>query len=155
MAPYTYQPVTTSQIRLVTVTQPVQDGPLQASIEHVELNPEDPVKYTALSYCWGDPSTLIELQCDGRVLSVTPSLYEALGEIIKFSPHKALWIDQICINQEDFDEKSKQVSKMNMIYDSKSSATYSGTQPSMLTIHRGRNCPCMAGTSYCVHSFGR
>ncbi|KAL6355132.1 hypothetical protein LRP88_11378 [Fusarium phalaenopsidis] len=117
MTSYTYKPVTTSQIRLVTVTQPVQDGPLEASLEHVELNPEDPIKYTALSYCWGDPSNLVELPCDGGVLRVTPSLYEALGEIIKFSPHKALWIDQICINQDDLEEKAEQVSKMNMIYD--------------------------------------
>lgn len=117
MTSYTYKPVTTSQIRLVTVTQPVQDGPLEASLEHVELNPEDPIKYTALSYCWGDPSNLVELPCDGGVLRVTPSLYEALGEIIKFSPHKALWIDQICINQDNLEEKAEQVSKMNMIYD--------------------------------------
>jgi hypothetical protein len=123
MTSYTYKPVTTSQIRLVTVTQPVQDGPLEASLEHVELNPEDPIKYTALSYCWGDPSNLVELPCDGGVLRVTPSLYEALGEIIKFSPHKALWIDQICINQDNLEEKAEQVSKMNMIYDSKSNAT--------------------------------
>ncbi|KAM0418964.1 hypothetical protein ACHAPT_012122 [Fusarium lateritium] len=117
MASYTYKPVAASQIRLVTVTQAARDGSLEASIEHVELDPEDPIKYTALSYCWGNPGSRVKVPCDGEVLNITTSLYEALAEVIKFSPNKALWIDQVCINQEDMEEKSEQVSKMNMVYD--------------------------------------
>ncbi|CAH0044728.1 unnamed protein product [Clonostachys solani] len=113
---YTYSPVTDSEIRLVTFTQ-AKKGELEASIQHVTLNSDDPIKYTALSYCWGDPSTLVDVPCDGKVLSITTSLHEALCEIVEVSPHKTLWIDQICIDQEDLFDKSRQVSKMNVIYD--------------------------------------
>ncbi|KAJ3533941.1 hypothetical protein NM208_g7761 [Fusarium decemcellulare] len=117
MSSYTYAPLAKSEIRLVTVSQAEQDGQLQATIQHVELNTEDPITYTALSYCWGDPASRVEVPCDGKLLNITTSLHEALCEIIKFSPHKALWIDQICINQGDMLEKAQQVSMMNVIYD--------------------------------------
>ncbi|CAI6086888.1 unnamed protein product [Clonostachys chloroleuca] len=113
---YAYSPLTDSEIRLVTFNQ-AKKGELEASIQHVTLNSDDPIKYTALSYCWGDPSTRVDVPCDGKVLSITTSLHEALCEIVEVSPHKTLWIDQICIDQEDLFDKSRQVSKMNVIYD--------------------------------------
>jgi hypothetical protein len=117
MDAYIYEPVGKTQIRLVTVTQN-QQGRLEAAMQHVELNEEDPVKFTAVSYTWGDPNSRVQLPCGENFLSITTSLYEALGEIINFSPHGALWIDQICINQEDNLEKADQVRKMDVIYDS-------------------------------------
>jgi hypothetical protein len=122
MGVYEYKPVGKSEIRLVTIKSSGADGQLEASIQNVELNPDDPVKYTALSYCWGDAVNLVQIPCDGQFLPVTTALHEALLEIIKFTPHDALWIDQICINQDDMVEKSEQVSKMNLIYDSKYNA---------------------------------
>ncbi|KAF4446867.1 heterokaryon incompatibility protein [Fusarium austroafricanum] len=117
MDTYTYSPVSQSEIRLVTVKPGGADGQLEASIKNVELDPDNPPKYTALSYCWGNAVNLVKVPCDGKIFSITTALHGALVEIIKFSPHDALWIDQICINQEDMAEKSEQVSKMNQIYD--------------------------------------
>jgi hypothetical protein len=120
MCSYTYSPVSKSEIRLVTVKTSGTDGQqLEASIKNVELDPDKPITYTALSYCWGDAVERVKIPCDGKTLSITTSLHEALVEINKFNPNEALWIDQICINQEDMVEKSEQVSKMNLIYDSK------------------------------------
>ncbi|OJJ40152.1 hypothetical protein ASPWEDRAFT_22358 [Aspergillus wentii DTO 134E9] len=116
MDSYRYAPVAESEIRLVTITE-AEQGKLEATIQHVDLDPEDPLKYTALSYCWGNPTSRIDVPCDGKLLSITASLHEALCEIIHFSPNKTLWIDQICINQEDNADKSAQVKKMNLIYD--------------------------------------
>ncbi|CAG1978439.1 unnamed protein product [Fusarium graminearum] len=107
-----------SEIRLVSFKTSGSDGQqLEASIKNVELDPDHPITYTALSYCWGIAVERIEVPCDGEMLSITSSLHEALVEITKSRQNEALWIDQICINQEDMDEKSEQVSKMNMIYD--------------------------------------
>jgi len=53
---------------------------------------------------------------DGRKLAITSSLAEALRHL---RPEKALlpiWIDQICINQMNDDEKSRQVEVMDKIY---------------------------------------
>jgi hypothetical protein len=117
MSAYAYSPVSKSEIRLVTF-QTTDQQHLKASIKNVQLNPDEPIKYTALSYCWGNSTDRVEIPCDGKILSITSSLHEAILAIHKFSPDQDLWIDQICINQEDLTEKSEQVSKMNLIYDS-------------------------------------
>ncbi|KAI9932586.1 hypothetical protein MW887_008831 [Aspergillus wentii] len=49
MDSYRYAPVAESEIRLVTITE-AEQGKLEATIQHVDLDPEDPLKYTALSY---------------------------------------------------------------------------------------------------------
>ncbi|KAH7303227.1 heterokaryon incompatibility protein-domain-containing protein [Stachybotrys elegans] len=116
MDAYIYKPVGKAEIRLVTVKKNERDQ-LEATIQHVELDEEEPVRFTAVSYTWGDPSNRVQLPCGSSFLSITTSLYEALGEIINVSPHEALWIDQICINQEDHLEKAVQVGKMDVIYD--------------------------------------
>jgi hypothetical protein len=74
--------------------------------------------------------------CDGKTISVTQSLFDALlqlrrlimrkldaesqglryYETLPVSRSKHLWIDAICINQDDVDEKSLQVPLMNKIY---------------------------------------
>ena len=115
MIAYTYSPVSESEIRLVTFSF---TDHLEANIKNVQLNPEDPLKYTALSYCWGNATDRVEVPCDGKILSITTSLHEAILAINEFSPGQDLWIDQICINQDNLTEKSEQVSKMNLIYDS-------------------------------------
>ncbi|XEV03017.1 hypothetical protein FSHL1_008304 [Fusarium sambucinum] len=118
MSAYTYKPVSKSEIRLVVFkTSGPDEQQLEASIKNVTLDPENPTTYTALSYCWGDAVERIEVPCDGEILSITKSLHEALAEITKSRQSEPLWIDQICINQEDIAEKSEQVSKMNEIYD--------------------------------------
>ncbi|GKU21760.1 unnamed protein product [Fusarium langsethiae] len=118
MGAYTYKLVSKSEIRLVTFKTSGSDGQqLEASIKNVTLDPEHPTTYTALSYCWGNAVERVEVPCDGEMLSITISLHEALVEITKSRQNEPLWIDQICINQEDMVEKSEQVSKMNVIYD--------------------------------------
>jgi hypothetical protein len=46
---------------------------------------------------------------DGRRLAITSSLAEALRHLRPEKAPLSIWIDQICINQMDDDEKSKQV----------------------------------------------
>ncbi|RBR26392.1 uncharacterized protein FIESC28_00797 [Fusarium coffeatum] len=124
-----------SEIRLVSFR--ITDH-LEASIRNVQLNPEDPIKYTALSYCWGNATDRVEVPCDGKILSITSSLHEAIVAIDKFIPGQNLWIDQICINQDDLKEKSEQVTKMNLIYD-KAETVLAWLGPSDTTTQLGIN----------------
>ncbi|RYO81317.1 hypothetical protein DL764_009778 [Monosporascus ibericus] len=55
------------------------------------------------------------LLIDGRETYVTHHLYSALQRFRK-SPNRAFWIDQICINQSNHDERPQQVAKMSTIY---------------------------------------
>ncbi|KAM7182731.1 heterokaryon incompatibility protein 6, OR allele [Rhypophila sp. PSN 637] len=54
--------------------------------------------------------------CDGKTLQITNSLYQALSRLRLSDQDRRLWADQICINQEDLDERGNQVQFMNSIY---------------------------------------
>ncbi|KAH7160082.1 heterokaryon incompatibility protein-domain-containing protein [Dactylonectria estremocensis] len=117
MANYDYLPLKSSQIRLIKIDIN-DDDELLASIEHADLDPEDPITYSTLSYVWGDACQKVHLPCDGKAfISITTTLHEALRQVAKFNPNKLLWVDQICINQSDIPERSEQVKLMNTIYE--------------------------------------
>jgi hypothetical protein len=85
-------------------------------LESVSLDVEV-LPFAALSYTWGSPdSPRRKITCNGHEFLVTKSLYGALGRIRDKDHPAALWIDQICINQEDKLEKNQQVPLMREIY---------------------------------------
>lgn len=92
--------------------------PLIGRLEHVTL--DIPPPYEALSYEWGHAvkSRSITLQ-DGSVLPITESLHDALRDLRhneeRWGP-RTLWVDAICINQENIEELQDQVSIMGEIY---------------------------------------
>lgn len=73
-------------------------------------------KYEALSYCWGDPTVKHSIQINGKPLPLTHNLYYALHHLRQPNESRYLWIDAICINQQDLDERSQQVGFMRQIY---------------------------------------
>ncbi|KAK0620684.1 heterokaryon incompatibility, partial [Immersiella caudata] len=73
--------------------------------------------YQALSYVWGDPSVRLPIRVDGKRFLVTENLFAVLSELQKSADPPTLWIDAICINQEDNVEKAHQVARMNAIYE--------------------------------------
>ncbi|KAH7116534.1 heterokaryon incompatibility protein-domain-containing protein [Dactylonectria estremocensis] len=76
----------------------------------------DQYDYEALSYCWGKPDKTKTILLNGEQFRVTEDLHEALHEFSLADTSRALWIDAICINQEDQGEKSSQVQRMKEIY---------------------------------------
>lgn len=78
-------------------------------------------RYEALSYTWGEAgiseSAVIEVG-DGPVhkLGIRQNLASALRHFRHHSETRVLWIDAICINQDDVDERNQQVKRMTDIY---------------------------------------
>lgn len=72
--------------------------------------------YEALSYVWGSQSETHTITVNGCDLHVTRNLYTALIHLRDNQLERILWIDAICINQEDDDEKSEQIPLMRSIY---------------------------------------
>jgi len=72
--------------------------------------------YKCLSYCWQTTIQDAAILVDGRRFEVTSNLLSALRNIRKRKQKTLVWIDQICINQEDFVERGHQVSIMKHIY---------------------------------------
>ncbi|KAH7087892.1 heterokaryon incompatibility protein-domain-containing protein, partial [Paraphoma chrysanthemicola] len=72
--------------------------------------------FEALSYTWGDEKADYPILIDGNVFHVRRNLYCALREIRPTSSSRILWIDAICINQNDVSERSCQVAQMGNVY---------------------------------------
>ena len=78
--------------------------------------PENKPRYTALSYVWGDPSDKVPFVLDNYRLLITRNLALALQALQLDDEPLVLWIDALCINQDDLKEKSEQVLRMKVIY---------------------------------------
>jgi hypothetical protein len=72
--------------------------------------------YEALSYTWGSPGRNNTILCNGRATHVSLNLFQALRHIRQSSVEVIFWIDQLCINQADLNERSSQVALMGDIY---------------------------------------
>ncbi|KAJ8107021.1 hypothetical protein ONZ43_g6866 [Nemania bipapillata] len=74
-------------------------------------------RYEALSYVWGDLNDPEYIFLDGGVsLPVTKNLYAALRSLRLRDGGRKLWIDALCINQTDYEEKKIQLSLMKRVY---------------------------------------
>jgi hypothetical protein len=76
----------------------------------------DAYSYLALSYTWGLETSSIPIQVDRRLVQVQENLFAALRYIQQADKFVTIWIDAICINQNDSEEKSQQVQMMREIY---------------------------------------
>ncbi|RBR09496.1 hypothetical protein FVER53590_29277 [Fusarium verticillioides] len=72
--------------------------------------------YEALSYAWEDQDKPHEVIVDGKYLSITASLNDALFHLRKPDEDRVLWIDALCINQNNIKERGHQVNRMGEIY---------------------------------------
>lgn len=125
--PFEYEPLGRDQIRLITETV-AENGEIRCKIEVVDVPSE--ATYNALSYTWGDPrpkgmrKSRVEpveqrIYLNGRPKNVKDNLYRALIRLTSQSmlQDTPIWIDAVCINQDDPNEKSSQVSMMGKIYE--------------------------------------
>ena len=75
-------------------------------------------QYEAISYCWGDPRQRTAVRLNKQTIEVPISAVEALRQFRLHDRDRLLWIDAVCINQSDIDERSSQVAMMGDIYTS-------------------------------------
>lgn len=105
---------------------------LNCEISHVSLS-EKP-KYTALSYTWGSATPSYGNQCtelspfgsryeQSGILPLSENMNAFLHHHMKVEIDMPLWIDALCINQQDGDEKMVQVQMMGRIYRSAQQVT--------------------------------
>lgn len=121
MVPFNYSklqlgPNTTRLVRLLPSER--DDTPIRCELIIYRL-PESTGRkhlYEALSYVWGSQSETHTIIVNGCDFQVTRNLYTALVHLRDNQLERILWIDAICINQEDDDEKSEQIPLMRSIY---------------------------------------
>lgn len=131
----------TGQIRLIKILPSHPSGDIACEFEVVNLC--DHPRYVALSYTWGNPrlynyteendtsgipNRQIQCRVGSTIVSqrnehwysilVTQNLYSFLLRARDDIAHatQSYWIDAICINQRDTDERGRQVNMMYAIY---------------------------------------
>lgn len=119
---FCYQPLPDSKswMRLLVLSPGEQDSPLTGKLIQAPANEaKKSISYEALSYYWGpvasvDNVRLIDLE-DG-MLPISLNVFDALVQLRKRDAPQYLWIDAVCINQLDLEERSHQVQLMSLIY---------------------------------------
>lgn len=105
-------------IRLLKLDPPCaeENNLLKGTLETVSLD-ANPV-YDALSYPWGPDKDhpTCSMLCSGVKIPITKNCYDALRSLTKNLKLQHTWIDAICINQDDNNEKSQQIPLMRDIY---------------------------------------
>jgi hypothetical protein len=107
---------------LALLPSPEFQAALEAAITEVSLDDISRNKngYEALSYVWGSRFGTEPIRCDGKLLLVTPNCESALRHLRLKDKTRVLWIDAICIDQENgalsVKERNSQVALMGEIY---------------------------------------
>ena len=102
-------------IRLLVLLNGAEDAPIRCRLVHDFLH--DSSIFEALSYCWGDPTVKKSIEVDDANFEVTENLHSALLHLRSEHRSRLLWVDAVCINQLDVDEKTEQVGMMREIYE--------------------------------------
>ncbi|MCJ1396681.1 hypothetical protein MMC18_009573 [Xylographa bjoerkii] len=118
----TYEPldVDSYEIRILIILPDPPESAVRCTLEKFSLL--NPVPYTALSYCWGDPNITTDIHVNGSKTPITTNLADALQYLRKIGVYRC-WADAICICQTDKQEKGLQVRNMMEIF-SRAERTY-------------------------------
>ncbi|KAK4454877.1 heterokaryon incompatibility protein-domain-containing protein [Podospora aff. communis PSN243] len=117
---YTYQPLdlATNTIRILRIFKGHGKDPIHGELIESLLGEDEGLQYEALSYTWGESGNKpFTIELGDKRKHVTENLYEALHQLRRADKDRWLWVDSICIDQENSDEKPHQVSHLRHIYD--------------------------------------
>ncbi|KAH8788136.1 heterokaryon incompatibility protein-domain-containing protein, partial [Diaporthe sp. PMI_573] len=74
--------------------------------------------YHAISYTWGDLESNITILINDKTFRVRMNCEFALKQAYWYGKSCYYWVDAVCIDQGNLEEKGKQVAMMGMIYKS-------------------------------------
>lgn len=112
---YEYQPIKNGHTRLLYLRPGRGDEPIICSLKIFDRDEKWP-KYEALSYCWGADPAVHEVEVEGQSFYTGPNLHNALRHLRRPDTTTILWVDAICIDQSNDQEKSDQIRRMSDIY---------------------------------------
>lgn len=113
------------EIRVLTVHPGDPNDDIVCDLRTISLDTGGCDTFNALSYVWGDAQQRQPITLDGVPTTVTANLAVALRSFRSRSPSPnlsrevldlPLWVDAVCINQQDMEERSQQVRMMRDIY---------------------------------------
>lgn len=106
----------------------------------LNIEPSPDASYVALSYCWGHDqeykTTSVNLdkqRHDISYLSLPKTLQDAINVMQKLG-YKFIWIDSLCIIQDDEEDKNVEIARMPAVY---SHAVVTIAASSAASVHEG------------------
>lgn len=112
---YEYEPIRENSIRLVYLHPGTPDEPITCDLK--AFGRDNAPKYEALSYVWGSGAAVHEVKVDGKAFYTGPNLHSALLTSRQCNSVSILWIDAMCIDQSNIQERNEQVRMMKNIYE--------------------------------------
>ncbi|KAH7144164.1 heterokaryon incompatibility protein-domain-containing protein [Dactylonectria estremocensis] len=109
------------QIRILVIEPGKYGDKLICQLETVDLDQKP--DFEALSYCWGDKLSMETVLVNDHYHQVTTNLYGALQRLRYNDKPRMIWVDAVCINQKDDNEKAHQVNMMKYIFTTATSTT--------------------------------
>ncbi|RMJ16109.1 hypothetical protein CDV36_004223 [Fusarium kuroshium] len=116
---YRYSPLPKDCIRLLwLMPHENKDAPIQCQLfDYLLLGSRGGTHlYEALSYVWGSPEKTQSIFTPTGCVPVTENLHAALSRLRDGSLPRIVWADAVCINQDDMEERDRQVKAMAKIY---------------------------------------
>jgi len=118
-SPYSSLPLGPDDIRLLRL-MPHKNEKADIKCQLFKYSLQDSGKrnhlYEALSYAWGGSDKPLFISIKEHKLPVTVNLHTALSRLRDRSLTRIIWIDAVCINQDDPKEQGDQVKLMAKIY---------------------------------------
>jgi len=113
---YSFEPLADHATRILLLAPGHGDDELRGRLQCISLACCPP--FEALSYEWGDGEKTHSITLGAGVSTrITRCLHRALRDLRhEVGGSRALWADGICINQDDLEERQKQVAMMGHIY---------------------------------------
>lgn len=109
-------PDASKYIRLVEVLEDNHSEAIQARFRMSTWRLDALPSYHAISYTWGDPESNTAVLINGKTFRIRKNCEFALKQAWWYKSNSYYWIDAICINQANDEEKGKQVAMMGNIY---------------------------------------
>jgi len=101
--------------RLLVIHPGQRGDPLKTELLPTTLD-EAQAAYDATSYTWGAPVNPERINCGDSHLWVQRNAFDMMVDLRRPDRPRRVWIDAICINQCNLDERAAQVSIMHQIY---------------------------------------
>lgn len=102
-------------IRIITIRPGLPGDSVMCDLHIGNFEAEE---YEALSYVWGPTDLTRKISISGKPVYVTDQLYHAMKHLRYRAKPRSIWIDALCIDQNDPDDRARQVSQMRRIYES-------------------------------------
>lgn len=116
---YTHLKEELHEIRLLTLLPGTFSSDIRLWLDITPLTADYVPEFEAVSYAWGsacDPVNIFVGKIGRKTLPVTQNLAEALQYFRYKDKPRTLWIDAICVNQQNLKERSQQVKRMADVY---------------------------------------